>query len=240
MPLRYGTVVRLALEELSVLGVGQPPEQAVLDSGIQRLSLLLDNLSLAGTEQPRRVSVSHVFTDSKTSYTIGASQDIDVVLPADIDLVTYESAINDLEPYPLERVSLDAIIRRRNIDAETGPSSYQSEWAVPATIRFDRPSQVGGSLVIWGRSYIGPEEVNASTMLELPRGSERHIVLALAFELAPSHGVAISQEALRNMREAKSQLLTRNYEIPTPRYDPMFLQGNMRYNRQDYNDVGQR
>ena len=206
-------IVNHALWELGTLGNGLSASASATEQAIGRLIDWLDNESISGLLQSKRVRRTHKFTASQMAYTFSSTDpmaDIALDFPADLELVTFQME-GELDARPLDRTAEFSLLQSASVNG-ISPTRYAVDLGEPARIAFDAPPMVGDMVTLVGGEWLTGE---VSTIMPnhetgLPRGYNRALILCLAKELAPSYGVNPNRETTKNMMDARKKLLNRN------------------------------
>ena len=220
----YQRIVDGALKEIGVLPAGDSATTEETTDALDRFIWWLDQESINGLLASGRVVLKHTLAAAQLSYTVAEEDaDIALTLPAELHVVALRRPF-ETDPRPLDRISISALMRYRDSDGHD-PYLYVVEQSEPAVLRFDASPYAGDEISIVGGTWLTPvrTEVNPGDNVALPRGYFRALVLGLAKELAPSYGVAMSRETMKNCDDAVRRLKARNDDPETIEFDDALL-----------------
>jgi hypothetical protein len=224
------TALDLINEALSVLQVKS--DDVVLTSkesndGLDALNELLEHLSL------QTLMIYHVEKNTGTInsgvqvYTIGATGDITIPRPTEIDklVITY----NGLD-YTMTELQYDdwAAIRLKTLNTVYPEFFYYDKtWPNGTLYVYPVPSQVM-TLTIYGKSQLQTFPT-LTTPINLPPGYKRMLKYGLAIDLAPTYQTSAGQDVINLYNGAKMALKNTNF-IPTTRVTDLAGMQTGRYN----------
>lgn len=211
-----GTIIKDAMQDISVLGAGKSPTTNDNTDCLRKLNDMLDSWSTSTILVPFRTQVSHTLNGSE-SYTIGSSGDINTTRPTAIESAYVR---HDGIDHPM-RVSHDRSEYDRIHDKDiTGfPSFLYYEPQVPL-----------GKLFVW---YTGDSSYtlylntrgqltqfpDTSTAIDIASGYKRAITKNLSIEIAPMYEASVSNELATSAKDALSKIKRLNRQLPVMSYD---------------------
>ena len=235
-------IITDALHEISVVALGEDPDDDQIAKGLDRAQGMLEEWALDGLLIPVKLTLNVDTVSGQSAYVIAASgaafadAESGDQLPARIDSVVYKD-VGSTRTWPLRRVNEPLLHQYYETEYNGTPLWYYEEYLTDrVNIRLDRPTLGGARLDIYADGFLSVGE-DADEESGLPPGYKRAVVYNLALELAAVFGVIgnqLPQATVHHARKAKAVLIKRNAQPIVAKHEAGVLMSQARdgYSRQ--------
>ena len=211
-------IITDSLNELSVVALGEEPDDDQIAKGLDRVKGMLDEWALDGVLIPVKVNMSIDTISGRSTYVVAetgaafADAESGDYLPSRIDSVVYKEP-GSTRTYPLRRVNEPLMNQYYETTYNGTPRWYFSEYLTDRiNIRLDRPTTSGGRIDLYSDGFLSVGD-DADDESGLPKGYQRAVMYNLALDVAGVFGVLGNQippTTVRHAQKAKSVLVKRN------------------------------
>lgn len=185
-------IITEALGDINALAIGEVPDAAQAARGLSKMNGLLDQWKAEELNAYSIARATATLTASQTSFTVGASGNINISRPVYIERVAFvDNAVSPVVEYSMgpllteqewERIAvkgLTASLPSRAYYESTFPTGTLYPWPIPTR-----------SNLLWAVYYAVPvgEFTAVADPVALPPGYKRMLVSNLAMELLPPYG----------------------------------------------------
>ena len=232
----WRNIITDALHEISVVALGEEPDDDQIAKGLDRAEGMLEEWALDGLLIPVKKILNITTASGKTTYVIGvdgaefADVESGANLPARVDSVVYKD-VGSTRTWPLRRVNEPLLNRHYETSYNGSPNWYYSEYLTDrVNIRLDRPTLSGAGIDLYTDGFLSVA-TDADEESGLPGGYRRAVMYNLALELAALFGVIggeLPQATVYHARKAKSVLVKRNAQPIIAKLEPGALMSQAR------------
>ena len=211
-------IITDALNELSVVALGEEPDDHQIAKGLDRAKGMLEEWALDGLLIPVKINMSIDTENGRSTYVVAATgadfadAESGDELPSRIDSVVFKEP-GSTRSWPLRRVNEPLLNEYYETVYSGTPRWYFSEYLTDrVNIRLDRPTISGGRIDLYADGFLSVGD-NADDETGLPMGYRRAVMYNLAIEVAGVFGVLGNQlppTTVRHAMKAKSVLIKRN------------------------------
>lgn len=210
------TIIKKAMKELGVIGVGQAVNAEMEDDAFLALNNMLEKWSNERLMVQEIVEEAETLTSGQASYTVGSGGNFDTNRPVAIekDAFIRDSGGND---HPVQVLTMD-VYRAETVKTTSGRPDYLAYTPeFPLGKMYLYPTPDNSTDVLHYRAVpLLDSFATVTTSVEYAPGYEDAIILNLAVRIAPSWGKQPSPLLVTMAMEAKRSIKNRNSEPVQP------------------------
>lgn len=209
-------IIKKAMKELGILGVGQPVNAEMEADAFLALNNMLESWSLENLMIPADVEEAETLTSAQAEYTVGSGGDFDTNRPLTIrdDVFIRDSGGTD---YPVEVVTLDVYRDKSQKSTAGRPDFLALQPEFPLAVIYLYPTPDNSTDVLHYRaSVLLHSFATTATSVNFAPGYERAIITNLAIEIASANRKDLRPSLVRVATESKQRIKSYNSEPVQP------------------------
>lgn len=219
-----GDLIRSSMRLMGAVAAGETLTAEEAQDGLAVLNDLLDAWSVEGLMLYRSVRESFVLVAGKGAYTIGTGADFDTARPVRVDgVVVTDGGADASVRGPVADADWDRIVFKSL--AYSTPSLYRYDAAHPtATLHlWPVPSKALPITLTMAMQFARLTSI--SDVISYPPGYAKALRYALAMDLAPEFGIAVSPDIREAARQVIGRVKAANRRQPDAQFDAGLLAG---------------
>jgi len=195
------TLIKAAMRSINVIATGETPTAAELADGLEALKIMLRSWS-AENIMIYSISQDTLTMTGAASYTIGSGGDVNTTWPEEI-----KGAVVDTI-YPVEVIGEARYrdLKRSNLSSRAAYLYYNP--AYPLGVLYPWPK--GGSSMVIDSLKALTDPTSLTSSVQFPTSYDAAIKFNLALHLAPEYGKQPSPLVLKEARDSKRTIISKN------------------------------
>jgi hypothetical protein len=216
-------IIRGALLQIGVIAQGESVEASLSADAFSRLNELVDAWATQRLTQRTVTQATTGIVASQASYTVGLTGDFNIARPTFLDscalLLTNTTPNTELPLSPMTEMAYQAIAQKTLTNSQPTSWYYEASSPLGTITLWPVPTDASNDLVIYVSDQLAAFTTQTASVTLTP-GYARALRLALAVEMAPECGRAVSDQLRFMAADALGDLKRLNVSMADLSMDP--------------------